>query len=54
MIGVSPIEPLFSNIKIDEKGTDDESTLARRHSNCSKGDNLNEKMIKVGLEGSKL
>ena len=27
MIGISPIESLFSNIKLDEKGTEDESTL---------------------------
>ena len=30
MIRVPPIESLFSNIKLDEKGTEEESTLARR------------------------
>ena len=43
MIGVSPIDSLFSNIKLDEKGTGDESTLARRHPTCSEGDDLNDK-----------
>jgi hypothetical protein len=43
MIGVTPIETLFSNIKLNEKGTGDESTLARRHPNCSEGDDLNDK-----------
>jgi hypothetical protein len=46
MIGVTPIESLFSNIKLAEKGTEDESTLARRHLYCSEGDNLNDKTIK--------
>ena len=49
MIGVSPIESLFSNIKLDEKGTGDESTLARRRPNCSEGDDLNDKNNKSGL-----
>jgi hypothetical protein len=40
MIGVSPIESLSSNIKLDDNGTGDESTLARRHPNCSEGDDL--------------
>ena len=43
MIGVTPIETLFSNIKLDEKGTGDESTLARRSPNCLEGDDLNDK-----------
>ena len=30
MIGVSSIDSLFSKINIDEKGTGEESTLARR------------------------
>jgi hypothetical protein len=42
MIVVSPIESLFSNIKIDEKGTGGESTLAIRCPNYSEGDDLNE------------
>ena len=35
MIGVSPIAYLFSKIRIDEKGTEEESTLARRRFNNS-------------------
>src|SRR3990170_8998579 len=35
MIGFSPTESLFSNIKLDDNGTEDKSTLARRHPNCS-------------------
>ena len=56
MIGVSPIESLFSNIKLDDNGTGDESTLARRRPNCSEGDDLNDFFFfaKVGLERSKL
>jgi hypothetical protein len=49
MICVSPIESLFSNIKLDDNGTGDESTLARRCPNCSEGDNLNEKTCKSGF-----
>ena len=49
MIGVSPIESLFRNIKLDEKGTEDESTLARRRPNCLEGDDLNEKIDKSGF-----
>jgi hypothetical protein len=50
MIGVTPIESLFSNIKLDEKGILDESTLSRRRPNCSEGDDLNDKTIKSGFE----
>ena len=49
MIGVSSIYSLFSNIKIDEKGTGEESTLARRHPNDSEGENLVEKIDKSGF-----
>jgi hypothetical protein len=49
MIGISPIESLFSNIKLDEKGTEEESTLHRRSPNCLEGDNLNEKSDKSGF-----
>ena len=49
MIGVSPIESLFRNIKLDEKGTRYESTLSRRCPNCSKGDDLSEKNDKRGF-----
>ena len=43
MIGVTPIEPLFGNIKLDDKGHGHESTLIRRYHNCSEGDDLNAK-----------
>ena len=54
MIGVTPIESLLANIKLDQDGTGNESTLSRRRPNNLEGDDLNEKMIKVGLERSKL
>ena len=50
MIGVSSIDSLFSLVKIDEKGTGEESTLVRRRHNISKGENLVEKMDKSGFE----
>ena len=37
MIGVSSIDSLFSNIKLDEKGTEEESTLAKEHPHNSEG-----------------
>ena len=49
MIGVTPIESLFSNIKLDEKGTEEESTLDRRSPTCLEGDNLNDKNEKSGF-----
>jgi hypothetical protein len=49
----TPIETLFSNIKLHEKGTGDESTLARRHSNRSEGGDLNDKNNKNGFEEGK-
>jgi hypothetical protein len=54
MIGTTPIDSLFSKIKIYDKGTGEESTLARRRPDNSEGENLVEKVIKVGLERSKL
>ena len=54
MIGVSSIDFLFSKVNIDEKGTREESTLGRRRPNISEGENLVEKVIKVGLERLKL
>jgi hypothetical protein len=54
MIGTTPIESLFSNIKFDEKGTGDESTLVRRRPNCSEGDDLNDKNDKSGFGEVKL
>ena len=50
MIGVSSIDSLFNKIKIDEKGTREESTLARRHPDNSEGENLVEKIDKSGFE----
>ena len=44
MIGVSSIDSLFSKIKIDNKGTEEESTLARRCPDNSEGENLVEKI----------
>ena len=54
MIGVFSIDSLFSKDKIDEKGTGEESTLGRRRPNISEGEILLKKVIKVGLERSKL
>ena len=53
MIGVSSIDSLFSKIQIDDKGTEEESTIARRRPDNSEGV-LMKKLIKVGLERSKL
>ena len=50
MIGVSSIDSLFSKINIDEKGTGEESTLARRHPDNSEGENLVGKIDKSGFE----
>ena len=50
MIGVSYIDSLFSKVKIDEKGTGEDSTLGRRSPNISEGENLVEKIDKSGLE----
>ena len=50
MIGVSSIDSLFSKIKIDEKGTGEESTLPRRRPDNSEGENLVEKIDKSGFE----
>ena len=49
MIGVTPIESLFNNIKLDEKGTKEESTLERRSPICLEGDNLDHKNEKSGF-----
>ena len=48
-IGVSTIESLFRNIKIDNYGTEEESTLVRRRPNNSEGDNLVAKIDKSGF-----
>ena len=49
MIGVSSIDSLFSKIKVDQKGTGEESTLARRRPDNSEGENLDEKNAKSGF-----
>ena len=46
MIGVSSIYYLFSKVKNDEKGTGEESTLARGCPNDLEGENLDEKIDK--------
>ena len=53
MIGVSSIDSLFSKVKIDKKGTGEESNLARRRPNNSDGENLVEKIDKTGFEDVK-
>ena len=54
MIGVCSIDSLFSNVKIDDKWTEEESTLVRGHPNDLEGENLNKKMMKLDLESSEL
>jgi hypothetical protein len=49
VIGVSSIDFLFSKIKIDDKGTEEESTLARGCPDNSEGENLDEKNDKSGF-----
>ena len=49
MIGVSSVDSLFSKIKIDDKGTEEASTLARRHPDNSEGENLVEKIDESGF-----
>ena len=49
MLGVSSIDSLFSKIKIDEKGIEEESTLARRYPDNLEGENLIEKIDKSGF-----
>ena len=53
MIGVSSIDSLFSKIKIDEKGTEEESTLVRRRPDNLKGKNIIEKTAKSGFGEAK-
>ena len=54
MIGVSSTDSLFSKIKIDEKGTAEESTLGRGCPYDLEGENLVKKLIKVCLKRSRL
>ena len=50
IIGVSSIDSLFSKIKIDNKGTEEESALVRRRPDNSESENLVEKINKSGFE----
>ena len=54
MLGVSSIDSLFSKIKIDEKWTEEESTLVRSCPDNLEGENLVEKIDKSGFEEVKL
>ena len=49
MISVSCIDSLFSKIKIDDKGTEEESTLARRRPHNLEGQNIDGKIAKSGF-----
>src|SRR3990170_9090447 len=49
VIGVHSIDSLFSKIKIDDKGTEEESTLARRCPDNLEGENLVENFDKSGF-----
>ena len=50
MVCVSSIDSLFSKIKINDKGTEEESTLARRRPDNLEGENLVEKTDKSWFE----
>ena len=54
VIDVSPIRSLFCNMNLNNDGTGDESTLVKRRPNDSEFLDLGAKLIKVGLERSKL
>ena len=54
IIGASSIDSLFSKIKIDDKGTEEESTLAKGVRIIRRVKILMRKLIKVGLERTKL
>ena len=49
VIGVTPIDSLFANKKLDKEGTGDESTLSRRRPNNLESEDLNEKIDKSGI-----
>ena len=54
VIDVTPIKYLFSNMNLDNDGTVDESTLVKRRPNDSEFLDLDAKLVKVGLERSRL
>ena len=49
LIDVSPIKSLFCNMNLDNDGTGDESTLAKRHPNDSEFLDLDAKIGKSGI-----
>ena len=53
VIGVSSIDSFFSNIKIDDKENEVDSTLARRRPHNLEGENLDEKIDESGYEDVK-
>ena len=53
VIGVSSTDSLFSKIKIDDKGTKEDSTLVRRRPIIRRVKILMKNLIKVGLERPK-
>ena len=50
VIDVSPIKSLFCNMNLDNYGTEDESTLVRRHPKNSEFLDLDAKIGKSGIE----
>ena len=50
MICVCSIDSLFINVKIDDKRTEEESSLVIRRSRDSEGENLMKSLLKVGLK----
>ena len=53
VIDVSPIKSLFCNMNLDNDGTREESTLAKRHPNDSEFLDLEAKIGRSGIEGVK-
>ena len=49
MPGTYPIESVFNSLNINDKGTEDESTLASERPACLEGDDFNAKTEKSGL-----
>ena len=49
MIGISPIESLFTYLNINDKGTGEELTLLEDRPVCLEGDDFNAKTKKCGF-----
>ena len=49
MIGISPIEYLFTSLNINDKGTGDVSTLIEKRPVCLEGDDFDAKTEKRGF-----